>query len=198
MTPHTHDYEFAPLPATTIALRVADVAVGEGEARSRGPRGRAKMWDSGVCRGAAFSDPAGNRILRSPPLRAVPRRIHALMQVEHVDFVSFLTQDIPRAKHFYSDVLGLEIETEGHSNMEFRMRSGDARHLRPVEHRSALRAEPGGCRASRPGRRRRAWRARGTRCRVRRRDPRDRGLPHGVLQGSRRQFASSPSEVCAP
>ena len=41
------------------------------------------------------------------------------MQVEHVDFVSFLTQDIPRAKHFYSDVLGLEIETEGHSNMEF-------------------------------------------------------------------------------
>jgi len=41
------------------------------------------------------------------------------MQVEHVDFVSFLTQDIPRAKHFYSDVLGLEIETEGDSDMEF-------------------------------------------------------------------------------
>jgi len=40
-------------------------------------------------------------------------------QVEHVDFVSFLTQDLPRAKRFYSDVLGLEIETEGHSNMEF-------------------------------------------------------------------------------
>jgi len=40
------------------------------------------------------------------------------MQVEHVDFVSFLTQDIPRAKHFYSDVLGLEIETEGDSDME--------------------------------------------------------------------------------
>ena len=42
------------------------------------------------------------------------------MQVEHVDFVSFLTQDIPRAKRFYSDVLGLEIETEGASDMEFR------------------------------------------------------------------------------
>ena len=42
------------------------------------------------------------------------------MQVEHVDFVSFLTQDIPRAKHFYSDVLGLEIETQGESDMEFR------------------------------------------------------------------------------
>ena len=42
------------------------------------------------------------------------------MHVEHVDFVSFLTRDIPRAKHFYSDVLGLELETEGESDMEFR------------------------------------------------------------------------------
>ena len=42
------------------------------------------------------------------------------MQVERVDFVSFLTQDIPRAKQFYSDVLGLEIESEGESDMEFR------------------------------------------------------------------------------
>ena len=42
------------------------------------------------------------------------------MQVEHVDFVSVLTQDIARAKHFYSEVLGLEIETEGESDMELR------------------------------------------------------------------------------
>jgi catechol 2,3-dioxygenase-like lactoylglutathione lyase family enzyme len=42
------------------------------------------------------------------------------MQVEHVDFVSFLTQDIARAKHFYSEVLGLEIETESESDMELR------------------------------------------------------------------------------
>jgi len=42
------------------------------------------------------------------------------MDVERVDFVSFLTQDIARAKRFYADVLGLEIETEGESDMEFR------------------------------------------------------------------------------
>jgi len=42
------------------------------------------------------------------------------MQVEHVDFVSFLTQDIARAKRFYSEVLGLEIETESDSDMELR------------------------------------------------------------------------------
>ena len=42
------------------------------------------------------------------------------MTVEHVDFVSFLTRDIPRAKQFYSEILGLEIESEGDDDMEFR------------------------------------------------------------------------------
>ncbi|MGH3077709.1 MAG: VOC family protein [Gaiellaceae bacterium] len=42
------------------------------------------------------------------------------MRVEHVDFVSFLTQDIARAKRFYTEVLGLEIETEGEHDMELR------------------------------------------------------------------------------
>jgi catechol 2,3-dioxygenase-like lactoylglutathione lyase family enzyme len=40
--------------------------------------------------------------------------------VEHVDFVSFLTQDLPRAKRFSTEVLGLELETEGVRNMELR------------------------------------------------------------------------------
>ena len=40
--------------------------------------------------------------------------------VERVDFVSVFTQDIPRAKEFYGGVLGLEIETEGESDLEFR------------------------------------------------------------------------------
>ena len=42
------------------------------------------------------------------------------MKIERVDFVSFLTQDIPRAKQFYSEVLALEIESEGESDMEFK------------------------------------------------------------------------------
>jgi catechol 2,3-dioxygenase-like lactoylglutathione lyase family enzyme len=42
------------------------------------------------------------------------------MQVERVDFVSFLTQDLARAKRFYTEVLGLELETEGESDMELR------------------------------------------------------------------------------
>ncbi len=42
------------------------------------------------------------------------------MRVEHVDFVSFLTQDISRAKRFYTEVIGLALETEGESDMELR------------------------------------------------------------------------------
>ena len=42
------------------------------------------------------------------------------MDVERVDFVSFLTEDIPRAKRFYAEVLGLEVETEAENDMEFR------------------------------------------------------------------------------
>jgi predicted enzyme related to lactoylglutathione lyase len=62
MTPHTHEYEFAPLPSTTIALRVPDVAEAKSKLQSAGVE-VGEMWDSGVCNGAGVSDPAGNRIL---------------------------------------------------------------------------------------------------------------------------------------
>ena len=42
------------------------------------------------------------------------------MRVEHVDFVSVLTQDLARAKAFYTGVLGLEVESVGESDMELR------------------------------------------------------------------------------
>ncbi|HEU5242992.1 MAG TPA: VOC family protein [Gaiellaceae bacterium] len=42
------------------------------------------------------------------------------MNVERTDFVSVFTQDIQRAKEFYAGTLGLEIESEGESDMEFR------------------------------------------------------------------------------
>jgi catechol 2,3-dioxygenase-like lactoylglutathione lyase family enzyme len=42
-----------------------------------------------------------------------------LVEVEQVDFVSVLTQDIPRAKKFYGETLGLPIETEGENDIEF-------------------------------------------------------------------------------
>ena len=62
MTPHTHEYEFAPLPPATIALRVPDVAEAKAKLEAAGVAVN-EMWDSGVCQGAGVSDPAGNRIL---------------------------------------------------------------------------------------------------------------------------------------
>jgi predicted enzyme related to lactoylglutathione lyase len=62
MTPETHDYEFAPLPPSTIALGVPDVAEAKAKLEAAGVQVN-EMWDSGVCHGAGFSDPAGNRIL---------------------------------------------------------------------------------------------------------------------------------------
>ena len=41
------------------------------------------------------------------------------MQVEQVDFLSVLTEDIPRAKELYGGTLGLPIETEGENDLEF-------------------------------------------------------------------------------
>ena len=62
MTPETHDYECAPLPQGTIALGVPDVAGAKAQLEAAGVAVN-EMWDSGVCHGAGFSDPAGNRIL---------------------------------------------------------------------------------------------------------------------------------------
>ena len=62
MTPHTHDYEFTPLPLGTLAFRVADVAEARAKLEAAGVQVN-DVWDSGVCQGAGFRDPAGNAIL---------------------------------------------------------------------------------------------------------------------------------------
>ena len=62
MTPHTHDYQFAPLPPGTLALRVPDVREAKAKLEAAGVEVN-EVWDSGVCHGAGFSDPDGNRIL---------------------------------------------------------------------------------------------------------------------------------------
>ncbi len=62
MTPHTHEYEFTPLPVGTLALRVPDVAEAKAKLEAAGVQVN-DMWDSGVCHGAGFRDPSGNPIL---------------------------------------------------------------------------------------------------------------------------------------
>jgi catechol 2,3-dioxygenase-like lactoylglutathione lyase family enzyme len=62
MTPHTHGYEFTPLPTGTIAFCVPDVAEAKAKLEAAGVQ-IDEMWDSGVCHGAGLRDPAGNSIL---------------------------------------------------------------------------------------------------------------------------------------
>ena len=62
MTPETHDYAFAALPPSTIALGVPDVAAAKEQLEAKGVE-VGDVWDSGVCNGAGIEDPAGNRIL---------------------------------------------------------------------------------------------------------------------------------------
>ncbi len=58
---------------------------------------------------AFFKDPDGNDLMLHHRYALRPR----MMDVERVDFVSFLTQDIARAKQFYAETLGLELESRG-------------------------------------------------------------------------------------
>ena len=62
MTPHTHDYEFTPLPPGVLALRVPDVAEAKAKLEAAGVQVN-EMWDSGKCHGAGVRDPSGNPIL---------------------------------------------------------------------------------------------------------------------------------------
>jgi catechol 2,3-dioxygenase-like lactoylglutathione lyase family enzyme len=62
MTPHTHEYEFSPLPSGTLAFRVPDVAEAKAKLEAAGVEVN-DMWDSGQCRGAGVKDPSGNPIL---------------------------------------------------------------------------------------------------------------------------------------
>jgi catechol 2,3-dioxygenase-like lactoylglutathione lyase family enzyme len=46
------------------------------------------------------------------------------MQVERVDFISFLTQDLARAKRFYTDTLGLDVESEDVNGNDMELTAG--------------------------------------------------------------------------
>jgi catechol 2,3-dioxygenase-like lactoylglutathione lyase family enzyme len=55
--------EFDPLPFGAFALRVPDIAEARARLEEAGVEFRGDTWDSGVCHGAAFTDPDGNGLL---------------------------------------------------------------------------------------------------------------------------------------
>ena len=61
--PEKFGMEFAPLPFGAIAIRVGDVAEARKALVKAGVEVKGESWDSGVCHGAAFTDPDGNGLL---------------------------------------------------------------------------------------------------------------------------------------
>ncbi len=55
--------EFQPLPFAAIAIRVPDVEAAKRELEAAGVVFQRDVYDSGVCKMAAFADPDGNGLL---------------------------------------------------------------------------------------------------------------------------------------
>jgi predicted enzyme related to lactoylglutathione lyase len=62
VSPEHLDAPFAPLPIGSIVFRVPDVAEAKATLEAAGVEFTGESWDSGVCHGAAFSDPDGKRL----------------------------------------------------------------------------------------------------------------------------------------
>jgi catechol 2,3-dioxygenase-like lactoylglutathione lyase family enzyme len=118
-------------------------------------------------------------------------------RVEHVDFVSFLTQDLQRAKAFYAGTLGLEIETEGPDDMEFRVGQVTLDIFNPASQGQPFAPTLGGLSLRVPdvAAARSALEAQGRR--VRGRDARHGRVPHGLLSGPGRERAHAPPALRA-
>jgi catechol 2,3-dioxygenase-like lactoylglutathione lyase family enzyme len=61
--PEKFGMEFDPLPHGAIAIRVPDVAEARRALEDAGVEIKGETWDSGVCNGAAFTDPDGNGLM---------------------------------------------------------------------------------------------------------------------------------------
>jgi catechol 2,3-dioxygenase-like lactoylglutathione lyase family enzyme len=90
-----------------IALRVADVGAARAELEDAGVEFAMDTFDSGVCNGAPFADPDGNRFLLHR--RYAPQEPYEkpATDVERTDFVGVNVRDRSAAGEFYSGTLGL-------------------------------------------------------------------------------------------
>jgi predicted lactoylglutathione lyase len=91
-----------------LALGVQNVREARDELEQQGTEFAMDTFDTGVCHGAPFADPDGNRLQfhhRYAPLESyeVPVQV-----VERTDFIGVNVRDRGRASEFYGETLGLE------------------------------------------------------------------------------------------
>jgi len=99
-----------------VGLGVSDVDEARGTLEGAGVEFDHETFDSGVCNGAPFADPDGNRLLlhrRYAPLEPFDP---PATEVERTDFIGVNVSDRTRAGEFYGRMLGLERNPRSHDD----------------------------------------------------------------------------------
>lgn len=90
-----------------LALRVADVDESREELERDGTSFAMDTFDSGVCHGAPFADPDGNRLqLHRRYAPAEPFEV-PVQEIERTDFIGVNVRDRAKSSEFYGQTLGL-------------------------------------------------------------------------------------------
>lgn len=90
-----------------LALGVPNVEEARGKLEAEGVEFGGETFDSGVCNGAGFADTEGNRLQLHRRYAPLERWEKPETEVQRTDFVGVSVADMPRAKAFYADTLGL-------------------------------------------------------------------------------------------
>ena len=90
-----------------LALGVPEVEEARKELEQRGTEFGRETFDSGVCKGAPFADPDGNRLQLHTRYAPLDRFEVPDQEVQRTDFVGVNVTDRGRASEFYGGTLGL-------------------------------------------------------------------------------------------
>jgi predicted enzyme related to lactoylglutathione lyase len=91
-----------------VALGVQDVPEARSDLEQQGVQFAMETFDSGVCHGAPFADPDGNRLQLHRRYAPLEQFEAPVQEVERTDFVGVNVTDRARASEFYGTSLGLK------------------------------------------------------------------------------------------
>jgi catechol 2,3-dioxygenase-like lactoylglutathione lyase family enzyme len=90
-----------------LAFGVPDVGEARGELERQGVEFAMDTFDSGVCHGAPFGDPDGNRMQLHRRYEALDRFDVPEQEVQRTDFIGVNVRNRAQASEFYGETLGL-------------------------------------------------------------------------------------------
>ena len=91
----------------TVGLQVDNVDEARSEVEEAGHEFNGETFDSGVCNGAGFTDPDGNRLLLHRRYAPLEQFEVPVQEVEKTDFIGVNVKDRSKSAEFYAQQLGL-------------------------------------------------------------------------------------------